>query len=238
MSICSTHSSGVAPDRTVSANGYRLTTTSSNGSMPSSASWRAWSGLRRSARIPACTRGCSVLTRPSRHSGNPVRSATCVTGDAERGDRRRGGTGRDDLDAGLGQALRELGQPGLVVHADQRAPNPPAPVASAARRTAGARRTAAHGIVTFLPWTDQPERAIRPTASTSIARSDDLDALVQRRLVVAVEDVDRSLRDDRAGVDPGVDQEQRRAGHLHAVRQRVARAVHARGTTAAAPGGC
>ena len=38
------------------------------------------SGLRRSARIPACTAGCSVFTRPSRHSGNPVTCSTGVTG--------------------------------------------------------------------------------------------------------------------------------------------------------------
>ena len=30
--------------------------------------------------MPACTRGCSVFTRPSRHSGNPVSSATSTTG--------------------------------------------------------------------------------------------------------------------------------------------------------------
>ena len=39
MSICSTHSSGVAPEATVAANGYRFTTTSWNGSMPSTSSW-------------------------------------------------------------------------------------------------------------------------------------------------------------------------------------------------------
>jgi hypothetical protein len=36
-------------------------------------------GVRRSARIPAWTLGCSVLTRPPRHSGKPVRSATSTT---------------------------------------------------------------------------------------------------------------------------------------------------------------
>jgi hypothetical protein len=70
MSICSTHSSGVAPEATVSRNGYRFETTSSNGSTPSSSSWRTWVSSRRSARMPACTFGCSVFTRPSRHSGS------------------------------------------------------------------------------------------------------------------------------------------------------------------------
>src|SRR5690606_13053339 len=80
MSICSTTSSGPAPDATVAANGYRLTTTSSNGVTSSSVSWAACSGRRRSARMPACTRGCRVFTLPSRHSGNPVTSSTRVTG--------------------------------------------------------------------------------------------------------------------------------------------------------------
>ena len=30
--------------------------------------------------MPACTAGCSVFTRPSRHSGKPVSSSTAVTG--------------------------------------------------------------------------------------------------------------------------------------------------------------
>jgi hypothetical protein len=48
--------------------------------IPSSSSWSTCDWRRLSARIPACTRGCSVLTRPSRHSGNPVTSSTAVTG--------------------------------------------------------------------------------------------------------------------------------------------------------------
>ena len=80
MSICSTQSSNGAPDATVSVNGYRLTTTRSNASMPSSAICSRCSGFRVSARIPAWTRGCSVFTRPSRVSGKPVSSSTGVTG--------------------------------------------------------------------------------------------------------------------------------------------------------------
>jgi hypothetical protein len=30
--------------------------------------------------MPACTFGCRVFTRPSRHSGKPVSSSTLVTG--------------------------------------------------------------------------------------------------------------------------------------------------------------
>ena len=37
-------------------------------------------GCLASASSPACTAGCNVLTRPSRHSGKPVMSSTFVTG--------------------------------------------------------------------------------------------------------------------------------------------------------------
>ena len=80
-------------------------------------------GCRTSASSPACTAGCRVLTRPSRHSGKPVRSSTLVTGTPAARDRRRGAAGADDLHPGSGQCLRQPGQPGLVVDADQRPPD-------------------------------------------------------------------------------------------------------------------
>ena len=80
MSICSMTSDTGAPDATVSTNGYRFTTTSSNGEMPSSASWASCDSSRRSASRPAWTEGCRVLTRPSSTSGKPVTSWTGVTG--------------------------------------------------------------------------------------------------------------------------------------------------------------
>ena len=80
MSICSAHCSGEAPDATVASNGYRFDTRSWNGAMPSSASWAWCAAFAVSASRPACTRGCSVFTRPSRHSGKPVSCSTGVTG--------------------------------------------------------------------------------------------------------------------------------------------------------------
>src|SRR5262245_38179095 len=79
---------------------------------------------------------------------------------ARRLDRRSGRAGRHQLDAGLREALRELGQTGLVVDAEQCAPNRPLCVA--------------HGMLTFLPDTVQPSRTIRPMYSTSCARSTSL----------------------------------------------------------------
>ena len=79
MSIFSMVAASSAPERTVSANGYRLTTTRSNGLMPNFSSCAAWSSLVMSARMPAWICGSRVLTRPSRHSGKPVTSETSVT---------------------------------------------------------------------------------------------------------------------------------------------------------------
>ena len=55
----------------------------------------------------------------------------------------------------------------------------------------------------------KPSRAIRPDESTSIAPLGDLDPLVQRLDGVVVLDRHRGLGDDRAGVDAGVDDEER-----------------------------
>ena len=61
-------------------NGYRLTTTSEIGSMPYSARSARCGFVVGSASMPPCTFGWSVTTRWPRIAGNPVRSATSVTG--------------------------------------------------------------------------------------------------------------------------------------------------------------
>ena len=62
----------------------------------------------------------------------------------------------------------------------------------------------AHGTLTFLLG-DGPPVAGHPADDVDEQLAlDHLDALVQRRLVVAVEHLDRPLRDDRPGVDSGV----------------------------------
>src|SRR4029453_18113304 len=65
---------------------------------------------------------------------------------------------RHDLHAGRVQPLGQLLQPGLVVHADQRA-------------THGLALLRTHGMVTFRPLMVQPSRTSRPTYSTSWRRS-------------------------------------------------------------------
>ena len=50
------------------------------GAIPAASMAAMWSALSRTASRPPCTAGCSVLTRPSSISGNPVTASTGVTG--------------------------------------------------------------------------------------------------------------------------------------------------------------
>ncbi len=65
---------------TVASNGYRLTTTMSNGTMPWDAIVFMWKAFFRTARIPPWIFGLSVFTRPSSISGKPVYSSISRTG--------------------------------------------------------------------------------------------------------------------------------------------------------------
>ena len=104
--------------------------------------------------------------------------------------------------------------------------DPPAPVVCAPSLVdppdAGCR------TAPLRPSIVKPSRAIRPTDVDQHLPLGDLDPLVQRLDGVVVLDRDHALGEDRPGVDAGVDDEQGRAGDLHAVRQGVGRAVHAR----------
>ena len=81
MSMFSTATSyaGGGEAVTVARNGYRFTTSTSIGAMPALSMAAMWSADSRSASRPPCTAGCSVLTRPSSISGNPVTESTGVT---------------------------------------------------------------------------------------------------------------------------------------------------------------
>ena len=95
--------------------------------MPCSSAGARCSGSSRTASSPAWIFGCSVLTRPSRISGKPVRSSigrTSMPGLAQLAGRA---AGRDDLDAQLGEAAGEVDDAGLVGDREQRAPDPDLP---------------------------------------------------------------------------------------------------------------
>ena len=80
MSISSMSASTVVRGSAAArANGYRLTTTTSIRRIPCASIACRSSGRSRRARMPPCTAGCSVLTRPSIISGNPVTVETLVT---------------------------------------------------------------------------------------------------------------------------------------------------------------
>ena len=134
--------------------------------------------------------------------------------EAEPVDQRGRAAGRDERDAGVVQAADQVLEAGLVVDRDERAPDRDLVRGHRPNRT-------------FLSSIVKPSRAIRPTASTSIRRSATLIRSCSVVDGVVVLDRHRRLGDDRAGVDARVDDEQRAAGDLDAVRQRVGRPVHA-----------
>ena len=69
--------------------------------------------------MPAWIAGWSVFTRPPSSSGAPVTSSTRVTGSPCSVEERRGAAGRDELEAELVEAAREVVDAFLLVDGDQ-----------------------------------------------------------------------------------------------------------------------
>ena len=154
-----------------------------------------------------------------------MRSSTLVTGQAEVGDQPGRAAGGDQLDAGLVQAAGEVLEPGLVVDGDQ-GPLDRDPVAGWSALVLSVMADP------HLPVGDGEAFAGDPAHGVDEHRPlGDLDPLVQDVDVVVVLHGHDGLRDDRPGVDPLVDDEQRRAGDLDPVGERVRRARAYRGTT-------
>ena len=88
--------------------------------MPYSAMSAWWSGLRRSARIPPCTFGCSVTTRWPR-IGREAGELGDV-GDREAGVAQGlgGAAAGDEVPAEAAELAGQLDDPGLVVDGEQR----------------------------------------------------------------------------------------------------------------------
>ena len=123
-------------------NGYRLTTTRSNGSIPFSASVATSSSRSRLARMPACTRGWRVFTRPPSICGTSIEYGSSpssrrytsvdppvVTRSTPRSARPRAKTSRPALSYVEISARRALSPPSAATGA-----RPPAPSPGASRR--------------------------------------------------------------------------------------------------------
>ena len=89
--------------------------------MPCAAIAARSSGRCRLARMPPCTAGCSVLTRPSIISGKPVTSETFMTGSPAPAMARSRAAGRDELDPQIRKPLRQVDQATLVRDTQNRA---------------------------------------------------------------------------------------------------------------------
>ena len=106
-------------------------------------------------------------------------------------------------------------QPGLIVDADQRAPDRPARVRSG------------HPMVAFRPFQVTPRVATRPITSASSRRSTTLIRSCRVASSSSSSTGTDRLRQDRSGVRPGVDEMHRAAGDLDAVVQRGAHSMRA-----------
>ena len=146
-------------------------------------------------------------------------SSTAVTGTPAAAIVRGGRAGRDDLDAGLGQAGGQLDQAGLVVDGDQRA----ADVLRCARRWLLGAVT----VVTFLPVHRLADHAAHVVDQLVALR--DLDPLGSDSSVSSSTHRARHLGRRSTPVSTPASTTNKVAPvTLHPVRERVTRAVHAR----------
>ena len=251
MSICSiAAASWVAPEAGRSgSNGSGLLTSRSNGSMPSSVNCSAWLGSRSRVppRRPACTFGCRVFTRPSRHSGKPVNSSTRVTSTR----RPRSETAAVDPVETIStpdgpRPGAKLGQAGLVVDGDERALDRTPVVLSRAHAvpsvTASSWSLSGSSLVSgpsHPAAVDPPAARGQPVGCLHQQPPlDDLDPLVQALHGVVIGHRHHGLVEDGPGVDAGVYEEDasRRSPSPRRRGRPADRACP--GRTAAAPGGC
>lgn len=176
---------------------------------------------------PACTLGCSVFTRPSRHSGGkPVSSST-------------GGVTATPASA----RLRAV-EPVETIWTPPAAPNAVPSSASRAlsytetsARRIGLRVCSGVSLMTLLfRFGGGPVAGQLGDGLQQQGPFHNFDALVQGLHGVALVDLDRRLGEDLAGVDPGVHLEDRCPGHLHPVRQASRRRASRENSAAARDG--
>src|SRR5687767_9101672 len=203
--------------------------------MSSAASWRSWSSSRRSASRPAWTPGCSVFTRPSSDSGNPVTAATSVTAwpasrivAAVEPVETISTPAAASASASLSRSVLSLTETsarriGTRLRSRYRDGSWLGPAMGAPRVGSGVSQGVGgspHGGEVEFSGGDPADDVDQKPAL------DRLDAIVQRVLVIAGKDGDALLREDRAAVDAVVDDDDARPrlrdsggeGVAHAVR--------------------
>ena len=136
-------------------------------------------------------------------------------------DQRGGAAGGDQRHAGVVKPAHEVLEPGLVVDGDECPPDRDPVV--------GGLRGDVLVVTPLLSDPDLPVLDGEAFGQRACRALDEhhplggLDPFVEGLDGVVVLDGHRGLGDDRPGVDTGVDDEQRRTGHLHAVLERVRR---------------
>ncbi len=209
--------------------------------MPCSAIVDMCSGLLRSARIPPCSIGCSVLTRPSSISGNPVTSATSMTSKPASRSHCAGPAGRHDVAPGVDESASELVGPRPVVDGHQRAADLHA-VAHLLSPGGSCRPTAVpprpRRSSRFVPRPSAcPLRRASPPSGTRRTRRDG-SCCSKDSIVSSGATVDRALDDDRPHVELLGGEVHRHAGGLHAPLPCVLDRMRAGERRQAGSGGC
>ena len=155
--------------------------------------------------------GCSVLTRPSSISGEPVTAATSVTGRPGVAERAAVPPVETSSKPQRDQPPAEVDQARLVRDRQERSTrerdDAPRPVPCPPGRRRPSTSTAPDGDERDRPWQE-------PVL-------DGMDPRREAGLVVAGEHRDGLLEEDRSAVERLVDEVDRDAGHAHAVGQGV-----------------
>ena len=218
MSICSTHSSGDAPERDglgerVEVGDHQVERLDAE--LGQLRHMRGQPPVREDARVHPRVQRLDPAVEALGEAGELLHPGDR---EAEALDERRGAArwrpARPRRRAGLGPAPRAR---------SCRRPRP-APGGAGSRPQ---RRSHSWPNRTFLSLMVKPSRAIRPTVSTSIARSATLIRSWSDSTVSSSSTGTAVWATIGPGVDAGVDQEERRAGDLDAVGERVRGTVHA-----------
>src|SRR3954468_24897001 len=216
-----TSASSTARFAAVASNGYRFTHTRSIGSIPWSFSVATCSGLSRTASTPAAIFGLIVFTRPSSISGKPVRSSIArVSIPAS----ARCFAVPPVETISTPSSLRQRAKSAMPVLSET-------VISARFTRTSPGAVTCTSEMVSTSLIDDHPtrirgiDRDLPPGYQTYGSRQqlmlDLVDLLLHDGDVPRIRKLERPLEDDRAAVDPLVDEMHGNSGNLHAVVDRL-----------------
>ena len=204
-----------------------MTTTSSNGAIAAASELAPVVGQAPVGQDPAMDPRVERLDPPIEHLGEPGHRGDVGHRQPGVAQRPRGAAGRDQLEAAGDEPATQIDQAGLVGDRQQ-----------GAARHGDARVRAGEVHRHAAAVDDQRVGQEKGHGARQQPVLHGPDPVMEARRVVAGQDLDGLLRDDRAAVERRVDEVDRAAGHGRAMRQRVSARHDRPGTPAAAMGAC